>query len=292
MFATRSEDADNKENLYNYVPTEWAPYSSHSSPYRPTSPLGENLFRTRMTHRNFAVLHIAQALFPTAVLSGITEILGWSGRLWVSTLIMAPTNLIATNFMVLGKLIRWFGANIAACSKSGVGDSSIEFNTVSESLLPPPDAITFLACDTVALVVQSVGGGIASGTHPDLGGHIALGGIVLQLVALLFFTFIAGEFLPRFASDRPIRNSHANNPRGVVDRNIGFMIAGLSTMTILLLIRSIYGTIELSDGWTGTIIPTQWLFILHPGVLLRGYDCVKVGPSTEKIIGSPSFQSM
>ena len=34
--------------------------------------------------------------------------------------------------------------------------------------------------DTTALVIQLVGGGIASGTKPGLGGHIALGGIVLQ----------------------------------------------------------------------------------------------------------------
>ncbi|KAH9039416.1 RTA1-like protein [Lactarius hengduanensis] len=271
MFATRSKDSNDNENLYNYVPTEWVCI------------LFVALFAISTT------LHIVQAvryrlwwLFPTAVLSGITEILGWSGRLWssqnpllrtpfliqVSTLIMAPTYLIATNFMVLGKLIRWLGPQYCRMSQKWY-------------------AIVFLACDTVALVVQSVGGGIASGTHPDLGGHIALGGIVLQLVALLFFTFIAGEFLLR---------------------NIGLMITGLSTMTILLLIRSIYRTIELSDGWTGTIISTQWLFnafdgamivlatftlnFLHPGVLLRGYDRVKVGPSTEKIVGSPSFQSV
>ncbi|KAH9057079.1 RTA1-like protein [Lactarius deliciosus] len=292
MFATRSEGSDDNENLYNYIPTEWVCI------------LFVALFAISTT------LHIVQAvryrlwwLFLTAVLSGITEILGWSGRLWssqnpllrtpfliqVSTLIMAPTYLVATNFMVLGKLIRWLGPQYCRMSQKWY-------------------AIVFLACDTVALVVQSVGGGIASGTHPDLGGHIALGGIVLQLVALVFFTFIAGEFLLRFAYDRPIRHSHANNPRGVVDRNIGLTITGLSTMTILLLIRSIYRTIELSDGWTGTIISTQWLFnafdgamivlatftlnFLHPGVLLRGYDRVKVGPSTEKIVGSPSFQSV
>jgi len=35
--------------------------------------------------------------------------------------------------------------------------------------------------DIVALVIQSIGGGIASTTQPTLGGHIALGGIALQL---------------------------------------------------------------------------------------------------------------
>ena len=112
-----------------------------------------------MTHRNVADLHIAQAvryrlwwLFPTAVLSGITEILGWSGRLWssqnpllrtpfliqyvpplphnprlraytddegdrVSTLVMAPTYLIATNFVILGKIIKWLGPQYCRMSQ-------------------------------------------------------------------------------------------------------------------------------------------------------------------------------
>ncbi|KAI9433925.1 RTA1-domain-containing protein [Lactarius indigo] len=200
-------------------------------------------------------------LFPTAVLSGITEIIGWSGRLWSS---LNPV--LRTPFL--------------------------------------------MQYDIVALIVQSVGGGIASDTQLDLGGHIALGGIVLQLVALLFFTFVAGEFLLRFAYDRPIRHSHVNvdNVRGPVDRNIGLTITGLSTMTIAFLIRSVYRTIELSGGWSGKIISTQWLFnafdgamivlatftlnFLHPGVLLRGYDRVRVGPSTEKTIGSANSQSV
>ncbi|KAH9057668.1 RTA1 like protein [Lactarius vividus] len=245
MFATRSENSDDNENLYNYVPTEWVCI------------LFITLFAISTT------LHIAQAvryrlwwLFPTAVLSGITEILGWSGRLWSSqnpllrtpfliqatTLVMAPTYLIATNFMVLGKLI------------AGLGPA----------ILPHVPKVVLQSCSLHVILLpsscnQSVGE-LHQAPIPDLGGHISLGGIVLQLLALLFFAFIAGEFLLRFAYDRPIRHSHANNLRGVVDRNIGLMITGLSTMTILLLIRSIYRTVELSDGWTGTIISTQWLF--------------------------------
>ena len=82
-------------------------------------------------------------------------------------------------------------------------------------------------------------------------------------VALLFFSFISGEFLLRFAFDRPIPRAHergVNYTRGVADRNIKLMIIGLSAMTTFLLIRSIYRTVELSDGWTGVIISTQWLF--------------------------------
>ncbi|KAI9433917.1 RTA1-domain-containing protein [Lactarius indigo] len=247
------------KTFISYVPTEWVCI------------MFITLFAISTT------LHIAQAvrsrlwwLFQTAVLSGIAEILGRSGRLWsspesfathaipyagnrVSALIMAPTFLIATNFMVLGKI-----------------------NQVARpAILPHVPKV-----DIVALIVQAIGDGIASGTQLDLGGHIALGGIVLQLDTI----------------------THSMSAR-----TIGLMITGLSTMTIFFLIRSVYRTIELSGGWSGKIISTQWLFnafdgnmivlatftlnFLHPGVLLRGYDRVRVGSSTEKAIGSASSQS-
>ena len=38
----------------------------------------------------------------------------------------------------------------------------------------------FALQDVAALVTQSIGGALASGTRPILGGHIALVGIVLQ----------------------------------------------------------------------------------------------------------------
>ena len=82
-------------------------------------------------------------------------------------------------------------------------------------------------------------------------------------VAPLFFSFIAPEFLLRFAYDPPIRHSNEGGVikyRGVVDRDLGLMILSLSTITWVLLLRSVYRTIELSEGWTGAIISTQWLF--------------------------------
>ena len=97
------------------------------------------------------VVHIAQAhrfrlwwLFPTAVLCGLLEILGWSGRLWssrnptlhkafvmqcvspmsinfrtfyadresrgrISTTILAPTPFIAASFIILGRITKRLG---------------------------------------------------------------------------------------------------------------------------------------------------------------------------------------
>lgn len=48
--------------------------------------------------------------------------------------------------------------------------------------------------------------------------------------------------------------------RGTVDKPTICILIGLSTMLMLLFIRSIYRMIELSGGWSGTVISTQWLF--------------------------------
>lgn len=43
------------------------------------------------------------------------------------------------------------------------------------------------------------------------------------------------------------------------------MVAGLGFSSILLMIRAVYRLAELADGWTGTIIETEWLFNLFDG---------------------------
>jgi hypothetical protein len=86
-------------------------------------------------------------------------------------------------------------------------------------------------------------------------------------VVLILYAALAAEFLLRFNLDRPmqrIRDDGVILPRGAMERPIRLMLIGLSAMLVLLLTRSIYRLIELSDGWTGKVISTQWLFGLFP----------------------------
>ncbi|KAI0321512.1 RTA1-domain-containing protein [Amylostereum chailletii] len=254
---------------YHYVPTEWI------------CALFVSLFGLS------TLVHVGQAfyfrlwfLLPTAGIAGILEIIGWSARLWssknplndqpfliqISTTIIAPTPLVAANFILLGRIISRLGPRYSRLSArwyTGI----------------------FLTCDIVALIVQAAGGGIASGSEPDLGGNIMLGGIVFQLVAIICYVALAAEFLFRYINDRPIgrRNNHFDS-RVPTTQRMKLMLAGMTLMTIFIFIRSIYRTIELSDGWSGTVISTQWLFnvfdgamivlafytlnVLHPGILL------------------------
>ncbi|CAE6479290.1 unnamed protein product [Rhizoctonia solani] len=82
------------------------------------------------------------------------------------------------------------------------------------------------------------------------------------------------------------RRKHAgwiSVPRGIV-----WMLVGLGIATLFIIIRSIYRTIELTDGWNGTIISTEKWFnwfdgapifvamltfnVFHPGYLLRNLE--------------------
>ena len=104
------------------------------------------LYRSLLTVELRAVVHTVQALYfrlwwliPSAIFCGFLELAGWSGRLWSSqnpflqtpfiiqwvhfdgrlvlcswvyravTLVVAPTPLVAVNFILLGRIIRRLG---------------------------------------------------------------------------------------------------------------------------------------------------------------------------------------
>ncbi|EIN13774.1 RTA1 like protein [Punctularia strigosozonata HHB-11173 SS5] len=238
------------------------------------------------------LIHFGQAiyfrmwwLFPTAVLAGFTEIIGWSGRLWssknpllldpylmqITTTIIAPTPLVAANFIILGRIIQRLGSEYSR-------------------LGPKTYTVVFLCFDFVALVVQAVGGASASraaeqNMNPAKGGHIMLGGIVFQMVAISVYVACAGEFFMRFLAHRPVRKVQhessetelkgQSDTQPVLDRKLQLMIIGLILSTTLIFIRSVYRTIELADGWTGRIIQTQVYFnVLDGGMITAAMFCL------------------
>ncbi|THH31715.1 hypothetical protein EUX98_g2481 [Antrodiella citrinella] len=219
-------------------------------------------------------LHVFQAvkyrmwfLFPTAVLACSGEILGWSGRLWsayaplnnnpylmqIVATILAPTPYVATLFILFSRITQKLGTHYSRLS-------------------PQWYSRIFLTADIVALVVQGAGGGIAatanttSGTN--LGGHIMLGGIIFQLIALVVFMTIASEYFYRYITDRPLRNAEQGFGRVEWGRKMKVFTGALIFIAVMILIRSIYRTAELADGWTGRIITTQIYFNLLDGMVV------------------------
>jgi hypothetical protein len=211
-------------------------------------------------------------LFPTAILAGLGEVLGWSARLWssknpplsnpfliqISTTIIAPTPLAAANFITLGLVIKYLGDYYSRLSTRWY---TIIFSTV----------------DIVSLVIQALGGGLASSANDlkgaNFGAHIMLGGIVLQLVSLIIYVICAVEFFLRYVKDRPIREITTNQtskeqPRRQMEARTKIVISGLAFATVCLFIRAVYRTIELSDGWNGRIIETEVYFNVLDGAMV------------------------
>jgi hypothetical protein len=96
------------------------------------------------------LLHIGQSIyyktwfmFPTAVLAALLEVLGWSARLWsylapsdviftpykmqITTTILAPTPLLAANFVILGSIILILGPQYSRLPPRLCGFSSLHF---------------------------------------------------------------------------------------------------------------------------------------------------------------------
>jgi hypothetical protein len=237
------------------------------------------------------LLHTGQAtayrmwwLFPTVILGGIGEILGWTGRLWssenilhetpfmiqIATTIIAPTFILAANFIMFGRIINTLGD--------------------AYSRLPPRlYSRIFLSCDIISLIVQAAGGGTAAAANTleaaNVGGNIMLGGITFQLFLITVYLALAGEFLVRYHWNKPFPKRENATERGQLSTRSLTMLLGLGFNSLFLFIRAIYRTIELADGWDGRIINTQVYFnvldggmvvlaiyafnFIHPGVFLE-----------------------
>ncbi|KDR69649.1 hypothetical protein GALMADRAFT_230599 [Galerina marginata CBS 339.88] len=247
-----------EESPYNYVPS------------RTVAIIMIALFGvSTIVHAGQAVRYRRLWLIPTAGLCGLIEILGWSGRLWssfspllstpfqieITCTIVAPTPLLAANFVILGEIIRRLGSTYSRLS-------------------PKWYTIIFCTCDVVSLVVQGAGGGIAA-TAPDLkganlGANIMLGGIVFQLGVIVLYSILALEYFIRYHFDAPIssrvksvastNDQSEGQLRGLFTFKLKLMSYALIFSTTLLFIRAIYRTIELADGWNGRIISNELYF--------------------------------
>lgn len=73
------------------------------------------------------------------------------------------------------------------------------------------------------------------------------------IVAVILFTILALEFVIRFSLNRPARSvadeQEKYNGWATVPQSVMKMLVGLAIATLFIVIRSVYRTIELTDGW-------------------------------------------
>ncbi|KAF9077442.1 RTA1 like protein-domain-containing protein [Rhodocollybia butyracea] len=228
-------------------------------------------------------------ILPTIVLGGCGEILGWAARWWsnrnpnngepftiqIATLIISPTPILGAHFIIFGRLVQILGPQYSR-------------------FRPRLYSRIFLSCDVASLVVQAVGGGIASSAvttqESRLGSNIMLAGIAIQFIILICFMSIASEFLYRFNRNLPMR-FESGNKIGYLDtrRRIGLLAVFFATSC--LFIRAIYRLVELGDGWQGKVIHTQWLFDLFDSTMVTLVMYTWNFVPSSWILAEPSLES-
>lgn len=153
----------------------------------------------------------------------------------ITTLIIAPTFFAAALYVLLGVLIRMLGP---------------QSSLLSAKLY----TIIFCTCDVISLVVQAIGGGMASVASGSADGntapgtHIMVAGIVFQLFTMTLFALLVVDFARRVHHMR-------------LERNVVLTLVAMTIAFVMIYIRSIYRTIELAQGWRGYLITHEGFFI-------------------------------
>lgn len=136
----------------------------------------------------------------------------------------------------------------------------------------------FIPCDFISLLLQAIGGAMASiasnnNESPDTGSHIMVAGLAFQVLTLAIFILICTDF-----AIRTLRNSRrsgalpTNNTTTTTSLRSSpkfkAFVAALALATICIFIRSIYRVIELAQGWEGELIKNQTYFIILEGAMV------------------------
>ncbi|KAL4896994.1 RTA1 like protein-domain-containing protein [Aspergillus ambiguus] len=190
----------------------------------------------------------------------LTEIIGWAGRTWssecpynmtaflmqISTLIIAPVFFTAGIYVLLGRFIQILGR-----------ESSI--------MSPNLYLWIFCTCDVISLVIQAIGGGLASVESDKVNGntapgtHIMVAGIVFQLFSISVFVLCAADHVRRVLRYRLWET---------VDGSFIPLFCAMIFSVLCIYVRSIYRTIELAEGWSGYLITTERYFIALDGAMM------------------------
>ncbi|GAA5916787.1 hypothetical protein JCM5296_007389 [Sporobolomyces johnsonii] len=159
----------------------------------------------------------------------------------LNSLILAPCFFSATVYGILGMLVRAIGP---------------EYSILRPSLY----LWIFCLCDLIAIVIQAVGGAKAAlalqaSESSDTGTHIMLAGIVFQLFSMAVFCCLGLDFFRRARKDPLYSGKH-----NVREGRIGLLGFGLTWGSTWILIRCIYRTVELAEGWSGYLITHEPYF--------------------------------
>ena len=185
----------------------------------------------------------------------VTEVLGYAGRIWlyidpfsfdafvmqICCLTIAPAFYSAAIYLVIGYLVDAFGVRFSR-------------------LKPRMYAWIFIPCDILSLILQAVGGALASaavtGTaDPKPGTNTMVAGLAFQVFTLLVFIVLLVDFAVR------VRRGRVEEKGAPFGRGIKVFAGPFAVAVLFIFIRCVYRVAELSEGWEGELISEEPSFI-------------------------------
>lgn len=224
----------------------------------------------------FGVLVIAQIWlgikhktwgYMIAMIMGLVlEIIGYVGRIMIHnspfdnndflmylvTLTIAPALLTAAIYLCLARIVTVYGAHLSYFK-------------------PRTYTLIFCGCDLVSLVLQALGGALASTANTqsgsDLGKNIMLAGLGFQVFSLILFSACCTYFAVCV-----LKNKGTWNVRYIDlinSRLFKAFLCGLVVSVVTIFIRSVYRCVELSGGFNGTLfVSDEAAFMVLEGVMI------------------------
>ncbi|KAH7158135.1 RTA1 like protein-domain-containing protein [Dactylonectria estremocensis] len=212
--------------------------------------------------------------FSVALLLGlICEILGYAGRIMSSDNPWSENGfLVQICCLTIGPA--FMAAGIYLCLRRIVSAFGPENSRI------PPEYYTriFIPCDVISLVLQALGGGMASvASHnnesPDAGSNIMIAGLAFQVITIFAFIVASADFAFRTVRRYRALGDSALDQRPEIARVrnsklFKAFLGALSLAAICILWRSAFRVAELSDGWDSEIMGDQYMFVGFEGVLI------------------------
>ncbi|KAK9240692.1 RTA1 like protein-domain-containing protein [Lipomyces kononenkoae] len=222
--------------------------------------------------------------FVIAAIFGLAgEVIGYAGRI-----MMNQNPFSKTNFLIYLVCLTIAPAFLSACIYLCLARIVVVYGEEISRFRPRIYTILFCTCDFISLLLQAIGGAIASTANDynttQMGINIMIGGLSFQVFSLTLFVVLCGDFAFRLWRNRQSWNvSHQQLFESVIFR---CFLWGLATATLTILIRSCFRVAELSGGFHGPLANNQPTFmvleggmvsiaslcltILHPGIGFRG----------------------
>jgi hypothetical protein len=172
--------------------------------------------------------------------------------IYLITLTMAPALLTAAIYLCLARIVIIYGQHLSRFK-------------------PRTYSLVFCTCDLISLVLQAVGGAIASTANTvsssNLGKNIMLAGLIFQVVSLILFATCSGEFAYRVWKGQGSWNPRYLNL--VSSRLFKSFLIGLVVAAFTIFARSVYRCVELAGGFNGTLfVSDEALFMVMEGVMI------------------------